>query len=333
MNIGVTGASGRIGNLLVRRLIESGHTVSILSRRNPDSLAGLPLHRVQGDILDQHTLDHWVQGCEVVYHLAAIISVQGDRSGKVQEINVEGTRRVLEACRRHGVRRVICFSSVHAFNQHPQNEPLDETRPLAFHSKMAYDRSKAESLALAMHFAIEKKPEVVALCPTSVIGPYDFEPSLSGRMLLDFYHRKIPVLVPGGFDWVDVRDVVDAGLAALERGRNGEAYLLSGTYVTVAELARRVGDITGVATPALTVPNWLLRASLPAVGLYAAITSRPPLYTGEMLDTLQQGAIQVSSEKARRELGFSSRPLNDTIADAYDWFRANRYIRQNTNAL
>src|SRR5690606_2738302 len=157
------------------------------------------------------------------------------------------------------------FSSVHAFSEFPLDVPLDETRPLAFNSRMVYDQTKAEAMDLAFRFAAEKNMEVLALCPTAVIGPFDFEPSLTGQMLLDFYRRKIPVLVPGGFDWVDVRDVADAAVAALRKGRSGEAYLLSGNYATMTGLAERIHKITGKPVPKLIAPGWLLRLGLPFV--------------------------------------------------------------------
>lgn len=326
MKIAVTGASGRIGNVLVRRLLEEGHELRVLVRRESKALAGLLVQEVQGNVLDETALTELTKGCEVLYHLAAIISIQGGKGGEVRKVNVEGTRKVLEISSKQGVRRVVYFSSVHAFSEFPLDAPFDETRPLAFHSRMVYDQTKAEAMELALRFAAENRLEVLALCPTAVIGPFDFEPSLTGQMLLDFYRGKIPVLVPGGFDWVDVRDVADAAVAALQKGRTGEAYLLSGEYIPVAGLAGLVHKITGKPVPEFTAPDWLLRLGLPFVNAYSKLTARPPLYTGEALDTLLYGSELISSEKARRELGYSARPLEDTIAEAYDWFWQNGYL-------
>ncbi|MBK6930374.1 MAG: NAD-dependent epimerase/dehydratase family protein [Saprospirales bacterium] len=326
MTIALTGASGRIGNVLVRRLLEAGHQLRILQRRDSPALAGLPLQRVQGDLLDPAALSDLARGSEVLVHLAALISIHGARHGRVWQVNVDGTKKVLEACLRQGVRRVVCFSSVHAFSDFPLDGAFDETRPLALDSRMAYQRSKAEALALAMRFAAGRGLEVLALCPTSVIGPGDYGPSLSGQMLIDFYRRKIPLLVPGGFDWVDVRDVAQAAEAALTRGRNGEAYLLSGVYARMPEFARLVETVTGKAVPKYVAPNGLIRLGLPFVAVYARLTGTRPLYTGEALDALQYGSNRISSEKARRELGFSARPLEETVADSYTWFRQNNYL-------
>lgn len=326
MKIAVTGASGRIGNVLVRRLLEAGHEVLVLVRRENKALSGLPLQRVQGDVFDAAALAELVKDCEVLYHLAAVISIQGEKNGLVRQVNVEGTRKVLNISNQQGIRRVVYFSSVHAFSEFPLDAPFDETRPLAYQSRMAYNQTKAEAMDMAFHFAVENRMEVLALCPTGVLGPFDFEPSLSGQMLLDFYRQKIPVLVPGGFDWVDVRDVADAAVAAMHKGRSGEAYLLSGAYLTVTELAGLIGEITKKHVPKFVAPNWLLHAGLPFVAAYSKITATQPLYTGESLDTLLYGSKLISSEKARRELGYITRPLEDTIADAYGWFRQNGFL-------
>lgn len=326
MKIAVTGASGRIGNVLVRRLLEEGHELRVLARRESRALAGLPVQWVRGDVFNGEALAELEEGCEALYHLAAVISIQGGKGGEVRRVNVEGTRKVLDVSRIQGVRRVICFSSVHAFSEFPLDAPFDETRPLAFHSRMVYDQTKAEAMDLALRFSAGNHLEVLALCPTAVIGPLDFEPSLSGQMLLDFYRGKIPMLVPGGFDWVDVRDVADAAVAALQKGRSGEAYLLPGEYVTVAGLAGLVHKVTGKSVPKFTAPDWMLRLGLPFVHGYSKLTGTTPLYTGEALDTLRYGSKLISSEKARRELGYSARPLETTIADSYDWFGQNGYL-------
>ncbi len=326
MTIALTGASGRIGNVLVRQLLASGHTLRVLQRRESLSLAGLPLERIPGDLSDPAALSELARGCDALIHLAALVSIEGDRHGHLQRVNVDGTRRVLDICLQQGVRRVVYFSSVHAFSDFPLDEPFDETRPLALQSRMGYQRSKAMALDLALRFSAEQGLEVIALCPTSVLGPGDYGPSLSGQMLLDFYRRRIPVLVPGGFDWVDVRDVAQAAEAALEKGPSGEAYLLSGTFARLPEFAQMIGKVTGKPVPKFVAPNALIRLGLPFVTAWARLSGARPLYTAESLDTLRYGSSQISSEKARRELGYSTRPLETTLADSYQWFKAHRYL-------
>lgn len=326
MHIAVTGASGRIGNVVVRQLLEAGHDVRVLQRSERRSLSGLPVERISGDLLDTNALDRLTKGTEVLIHLAALISVQGGMNGQVHRSNVEGTRNVLESALAQGVRRVICFSSVHAFQQSPKTLPLDETRPLAFQSRMAYDRSKAEAQSFALQFAAKHPIEVLALCPTSVLGSFDFEPSLSGQMLIDLYRKKVPMLVPGGFDWCDVCDVAAAAVAALDKGKSGEAYLLSGRYATLLQIAACASRVTGIPAPGHVAPDWLLRLGIPFVTLYSKWNGKRPLYTHEALDTVREGALEVSSQKAAEILGYTARPLEDSIAGAYQWFEQNKYL-------
>ncbi|MBK7938549.1 MAG: NAD-dependent epimerase/dehydratase family protein [Lewinellaceae bacterium] len=222
MKTAVTGASGRIGNLLVRRLLEEGHEVRVLVHRTAKGLEYLPVDVVWGSILEPNDLDQLVKGCEVVYHLAAVISILSGISEQLRRVNIEGTNQVLQAARRQKVRRVVYFSTVHAFLEEGPEVLFDESRPLALQTRMPYSRTKAEALDLALRFSSDNNTEVVALCPTGVLGPCDPEPSLSGKMLIDFYRGNIPMLAPGGFDWVDVRDITDAALAAIHLGAAGK---------------------------------------------------------------------------------------------------------------
>ena len=326
MKIAITGASGRIGNVVVRKLLEAGHEVRVLQRSESRALNGLTVERVPGHLFDPAALINLVRGTEVLIHLAAVISVQGGMGGKVHHTNVDGTRSVLKIAQDQGLRRAICFSSIHAFNQLPRETILDETRALAFQSNMAYDRSKAEALSFTQQFAAQNSLEVLALCPTSVIGPFDFEPSLSGQMFLDLYKQNIPLLVPGGFDWCDVRDIAIAAVSALHQGRSGEAYLLSGHYATLIDIARIAGNITEKPMPTRVAPNVLLRLGAPFIAAWAKVSGKQPLYTNEALDTVRDGSKQISNKKAMQELGYSARPVETTIADAYQWFKENGYL-------
>lgn len=326
MQIALTGASGRIGNVVVRQLLAAGHRLRVLQRRDNVSLAGLPVEKVSGNLFDAAALLSLTEGCEVLIHLAGLISVHGDQGGEVVRVNVDGTRRVLDTCLTQGLRRVISFSSVQAFLPPRDGAALSEKAPLALKSPMAYNRAKAECLDLARRFAAENPLEVLTLCPTGVLGPFDFEPSLSGQMLLDFHRGRIPMLTPGGADWVDVRDVALATLAALEGGRSGEAYLLGGRYASIGDLAATIGRVTGRRMPRLVAPEWLLRSALPFMGAWARLSGRPARFTAEMLDTLRDHPKAVATEKARQELGYSPRPLEETLADAFEWFKSVGYL-------
>ena len=261
-----------------------------------------------------------LSGAEVVYHLAARISVTGDPDGMVRKINVEGTRNVANACLRDGVRRLVHFSSIHAFRQRPLDQPLDETRaPAQTPRSPAYDRSKAagEQEVLA---AVSAGLDAVIVNPSGVLGPHDYRPSRMGAVFLGLYRRRFPAMVEGGFNWVDVRDVVRSAIAAEKKGRRGERYLLAGRWVAIPDLARQFGEVSGARIPPWVSPMWMARIGAPFVSTVSRITRTTPLFTSESLEALRSNR-DVRRDKAERELGHASRPIRETLADTFEWFR------------
>lgn len=321
MLVAVTGASGHLGAALVRQLLGDGHTVRALVFQDDRALKGLPLSLIHGSLHEPETLLRLCEGAEVVQHLAGRISIGEVPERVLWRTNVEGAQLLMEACKTAGVRRLIYFSSAHAFRVMPGATRLDETAPPA--QAYPYERSKAAAQALVLNANGQNGLETLSLNPTSVLGPWDFKPSLQGRMLLDLYHRKIPVLTPGGYDWVDSRDVALAAAAAMARGRPGEAYLLSGRYATLLELAELFGKITGRSMPVKTLPFWLLKSLAPPVSWWGHLTGQRPLFTREALSHVESGHRRVSHEKAARELGYRPRPLQETLYETWEWLRKN----------
>ncbi|HXU72071.1 MAG TPA: SDR family oxidoreductase [Polyangia bacterium] len=321
MNIAVTGATGHVGANLVRTLVASGHSVrALVHGGNRRGLDGVACEFVDGDILERATLDRAFAGCERVFHLAARISIAPGDEDVVHAVNVDGTRNVVAACQTARVSRLIHFSSIHALSPTPHDQAIDETRALTSSPHMPpYDRSKAQA-EREVQAAIARGLDAVIVNPTAILGPHDYGPSAMGRVLLDLYHRRLPALVDGGFDWVDVRDVIAGALAAADRAPTGARYLLSGARRTVAELASIVKDVTGVRPPRITSPMWLARIGAPFATAYARVAGKEPLYTKHSLHALRNHQL-VSHDKAARELGYTSRPLIETITAAYDWFR------------
>src|SRR5437868_245817 len=209
MKIAVTGATGHVGGNLVRALVERGHQVRALVREEHRTLEGVEVERVRGDVGDPESLERAFDGVERVFHLAARISIAPGDEDEVQRVNVVGVRNVVAACLKVGVKRLLHMSSIHAMSAQPLGETIDESRPLASGPDlMTYDRSKAEGEREVIA-GIERGLDAVRVNPTAILGPYDFRPSPMGEVLLDLYHRRLPALVEGGFDWVDVRDIVD----------------------------------------------------------------------------------------------------------------------------
>lgn len=315
----VTGAAGHVGGNLVRALLAKGRKVRAVVRNDTRALDGLGVEVVRADVLDLDSLVRAFEGAEVVYHLAALISIIGDQGGKVSRTNVEGPRNVVEACLRNKVRRLVHFSSIHCYEQAPANEVLDETRRFVDERAPAYDRSKVGGQREVMA-AVSKGLDAVVVNPTAVIGPYDFKPSRMGAVLIAMARGRFPGLVEGGFDWVDVRDVVAGALAAEERGRTGENYLLGGQFRPVKDIAVEVSKVTGAPVPRFVSPLWLAALGAPFAEAWSRMTGGFPLFTRESLKALR-GNQHVSSAKAQRELGYAARPFEETIRDTLHWFR------------
>lgn len=320
MKIAVTGANGHVGANLVRTLLAAGHDVRAITHSNRRGIEELPLEFVEADVRDPAALVDAFAGVERVFHLAANINISPGNEDEVEAVNIGGVRNVVAACLQNKVKRLVHFSSIHAFSAHPRSETVDETRALNDGmSGPPYDRSKAGG-EREIKKGIERGLDAVVVNPTAILGPHDYSPSRMGLVLLDLYHRRLPALIDGGFDWVDVRDVVAGAIAAGERGRTGEKYLLSGIHKSVAELAKLTQELTGVRAPRFVSPMWLARVGAPFATAAARVLQKEPLFTSRSLHALRNHQL-VSHAKATRELGYEPRPLRQTITDTYDWFR------------
>jgi dihydroflavonol-4-reductase len=324
MKIAVTGTSGHVGNNLCRMLIAQGHQVKALVHRDTKSLEGLPLEIVRGSVTSENDLADLCSGCEIVFHLAAYISIR-KRDPACLSINAESTFRLARAAKAKGVRKIIHFSSIHAFRQEPLDIALDESRDLELQSRVSYDRSKALSQKYMMELS-SRDLEIVVINPTAVIGPGDFKPSLSGSALIRLYKGTIPALIPGGYDWVDVRDVCSAAIKAMECGVPGECYLVGGSYQTLRAMAHEIEKLGGHKPPRLKLPMWIARVGIPFLNIHSAIRKKEPLYTAVSLYTLKNSHSNISHEKARMVLDHNPRPFSETLADTIGWFREHKYL-------
>ncbi|MEI7982847.1 MAG: NAD-dependent epimerase/dehydratase family protein [Bacteroidota bacterium] len=325
MRIAVTGANGHVGLNLCKSLHEAGHQVNAFTHKNDSGIASIPVNHFKGDILNRQSMLPFLKDVDVVFHLAARISITGDHDGIVTRTNGEGTRNILKLATECGVKRFIHFSSIHAFQQQPRDMPLDESRPLVGLEGFAYDRSKATGERAVVE-AASNGLDTVILSPTAIIGPVDPQPSLVGKAIIDLYNHKIPSLVPGGYDWVDVRDVVSAAISAIEKGRKGEKYLLSGHWHSLKEFSSLIEHHSKRKIVKTILPIWLARFGLPFISMYSKISKTEPLYTSESLTIITEGSRKISNAKAQAELDFNPRPLSDTISDMLVWLRENKNL-------
>ena len=324
----VTGATGHIGNVLVRKLLEQGEKVRALIWRGEDTtpLKGLDVEQVVGDVLDPASLEPAMCGVETVYHLAGIISILPGKNPFVWRVNVEGTRNVLEAARKAGIRRLIYTSSIHAIARAPRGVIMDESLGYDQNNPYGeYDRSKAAA-SLEVQKAVARGLDAVIVCPTGVIGPFDFRGSEMGEVIRSASEAHTMLYVEGAYDFVDVRDVADGLIAAKEHGRKGESYILSGQKLSVRYMLETVREVTGKAFARIKIPFSLAELAARYTPWYYERTKSKPRFTPYSLEVLQSNS-NISSKKALKELGYKPRPVYESIADTVRWFLENRRVK------
>ena len=322
MTVVVTGASGHVGMNLVRALVAEKRPVRALVHINHKMVEGLGAEIVQGNILDVDSLCRAFDGAKTVYHLAATITLLKSEWPLVEKINVSGTRNVVEACLRCGVKRLVHFSSIHAMQQEPLETPVEESRALVEGRQYPpYDRSKAAG-EKEVRQGIEKGLDAVIINPTGILGPYDYEPSHFGSALLSMANGKMIALINGGFDWVDARDVVQGAMLAEKKAPSGSKYLFSGHWVSMTEIASMMKEISDASITGFVCPMPVARFGAPFATAYNRLLGRRALYTSVALRALKSNH-NISHEKATRELGYQPRPFKETLVGTLQWFAQN----------
>jgi dihydroflavonol-4-reductase len=323
MNL-VTGGAGHLGNVLVRELLGRGEKVRVLILPGEDtrSLDGLSTEMVEGDVLDFDSLIRAMDQVDVVFHLAALVSITEDKAYLLDTVNVEGTRNVIAAAKQTGVKKLVYTSSIHALERPPLGVSITEM--CAFDTENPagpYDRSKAKASLLIQRAAADGLDTCI-VCPTGVIGPYDFRRSEMGELILSFMQKKVNVLVDGAFDFVDVRDVAQGQILARDNGKPGETYILGGERIELTFLHKLVKKITGKETKPITFPLPIAMIVAPMAELYYKITKKKPRFTRYSIETVASNS-EISSEKAKRELGYNPRSMVKSILDTVRWWLEN----------
>lgn len=326
MKVALTGAAGHLGAALIQELTKRNIPVKALVRGHDLRFCqGLAVEVVRGDLLEPGNLTSLMQDCDTVIHCAAMISVNGDPKGLVHRTNVEGTQLVIDAALMAGIKRCIHISSIHAFQQQPTLEVLTEMRQPVNEKAFAYDRSKLAGQQIALS-ANNRGMEVLVMQPTSIIGPYDFKPSLMGKVLIDLYQGRLPFIFNGGFDFCDCRDVANAIVNAMTMGRPGQCYLLAGKWYSLKQLVQILSAAASKKIKPVALPAIAAKAGLPFIKLLGTLQKKEPLYTIEALEALYHGNRLISIAKASAELNYHTRPLEETILDTFQWFKNKGYL-------
>lgn len=331
MQMFVTGATGLLGSNLVRQLIAEGHRVTALVRsreRAARIFAGLDVRFVEGDLDHVAAFAPAIAGHDVVFHAAAYFREYyqpGDHWPTLKARNVDATMAILRAAEAHGVQKVIYASSSGILGARGDGRPADESTPpdeLVYNN--LYFRSKLVAEEQIADFLTSSRLPVVLILPGWMFGPGDSAPTSSGQIVLDFLNRRLPMNIPGYGTPVDARDVANAMIRAVERGRSGERYIVGGDVaVPFGELMRLLERESGVPAPRFSAPFWFLLGYAWASETYGRLTGRPVLTTLDAIRTLRDPR-PLASAKAIRELGATFRPLEETLRDEIAWFRARQ---------
>jgi dihydroflavonol-4-reductase len=323
----LTGATGFVGSHVARALAQQGVDLRLLVRPNSNrkNLDDLSADLITGDLRDPASLEKGIAGCDVVFHVAADYRLWVRDPDEMHRANVEGTRAILAAARRNNVRRVVYTSSVATMGFTSSGQPADENSPVSLDNMIGpYKRSKfmAEQVAIE---AARAGMDVVIVNPTTPVGERDIKPTPTGRIVIDFLKKKFPAYVDTGLNLVDVQECARGHIAALEKGRSGERYILGGENLTLKQILDKLAAITGLPSPKIKVPYVLALATGVVDEIYTGrILGREPRAT---IDAVRMGRKKMfaSSVKAERELGWRLVPVDDALRRAVEWFRQNRY--------
>ena len=327
MKVFVTGSTGLVGNNLVRALVAAGYEVTGLVRSEEKArrlLGSLPIKIVKGDMRDVAKFADAIDGSEVVFHTAAYFREyykRGDHAAALEEINIKGTLALIETSDRRGARRFVHVSSGGTVGTKPDGSPGDEnTPPSEDQLENLYFRSKWDGDARILGW--RGRMEVLEILPGWIWGPGDAAPTGAGQLAIDFLARKVPGILDGGTCVVDARDVATAMVAATTKGRRGERYIVGGEFHTLEEIMRGLASASGVPAPRFRLPHAVVIGVAWLMETIGELTGRDVLITRQAV-RLMHAKHRISSEKAKRELGVSFRPLQETLRDVVAWYREN----------
>jgi dihydroflavonol-4-reductase len=323
----ITGATGFLGSHVARLLAEQGASLRLLVRSTSDlrNIADLNAERVEGDLRDPASIEKALAGCDALFHVAADYRLWVRDPEQMYRANVDGTRGLIEAARKQGVRRIVYTSSVATMGFSSNGTLADENSPVSLADMIGpYKRSKFMAEQVAFE-AARAGVDVVVVNPTTPIGERDLKPTPTGRIVVDFLKRKFPAYVDTGLNLVDAAECARGHVQAFEKGRSGERYILGGENLTLKQILDRLAAITGLPSPTVKLPYvFALAAGVVDETVTGRILGREPRAT---IDAVRMGRKKmfITSAKAERELGWQSVPVDGALQRSVDWFRANGY--------
>lgn len=330
----VTGSTGLLGNNLVRLLLEQGHQIKALvrSKEKATKLFGdLPIEYVIGDMEDVEGFAAEIEGCDVLFHTAAYFreyyQKNEDHWKKLEKINIKGSLKILEEAEKRNVKKAIYVSSSGTIGMKPDGTAGDEnTPPSAFTAENLYFKSKVLADKAVTEFTKTHKLPVVQILPGWMFGIGDAAPTSSGQIVLDFLNGKLPGTFNGGTSTVDAKDVAQAMINAVEKGKTGKKYIIGGEFYTMEEVVANLAEVSGLPKLKMKIPNFAILTLATFSELFSRLTGKPAMISKNGVKTLQ-AKLTVDSTKAKRELDARFRPLSETLQAEVNWYRQNGYAK------
>ena len=328
MKVFVTGATGFIGASLARELLRDGYEVRALARPESDrrNLRGLDLEICEGDLRDRDSLEKGLKGCEILFHAAADYRLWTRNPDVMYEINVGGTRNILEAALNHGLSRIVYTSSVGTLGNPGDGQPGDEEIPVTLADMVGhYKKSKFLAEREAESFLKRGLPLVI-VNPSTPVGELDIKPTPTGRIIVDFLNRRMPAYLDTGLNIIDVEDCARGHILAAKLGRIGEKYILGNENLTLRRIFDMLEEITGLAAPRVRLPYTPILIAAYVNEAISRCTGKEPLIPLAGVQMAKK-FMYFDPTKAVRELGLPQRPVAESLAKAVAWFRDNGYVR------
>lgn len=318
----ITGGSGHVGANLVRELTARDYKVRCIDFDGDHrAFEGYDVELIKGSIADIESLDKAFDGVDVVFHTAAIISLERKNKNLIRSVNVDGTKNVCEMALKHKITKLIHFSSVDAFIREPLDAPLLEDRPLVVdQNTVPYDLSKADAQRIVLEYC-DRGLDASIIHPSGIFGPNDFKPSLFGQEFIKIAKGQRPLSVNVGYDYVDVRDLCVTAVNCIEKGVNKQNYIVGGNYMDFVYMAEVMSKELDKKLIRGTLPFFTIYLSLPVYFLKSLFSEAPRAITLDSIHTIKVQNKNIPSQLAKEQLRHKPRNVEDTIADTLKFFK------------
>ena len=323
----ITGGSGHVGANLVRELSSRGYEVRCIDFDNDHrAFEGFNVELVKGNITDISTLDNAFKDVEVVFHTAAVISLDRKDKDLIRSVNVGGTKNVCEMSLRHGVKKLIHFSSIDAFVREPLEDPLYENRSLVTDpNAVPYDLSKADAQRIVLEYC-DKGLNASIIHPSGIFGPNDFKPSLFGQEFINIANGKRPYSINVGYDYVDVRDLCKTSVDCIDKGEIKQNYIVGGNYMDFVYMSEVMSEILNKKLIRSTLPFGFIYMSLPGSYISSLIKKTPRAITMDSIHTIKVQNKNIPSSLSKEKLNHNPRSVEETIQDTIEFFQKRGLI-------